>query len=125
MPLVLVGGLYVLLLEPTFVQPLVPLALLCHWIVQAPVPPDTFAVSVTASPMHAVLLVGVILIVGSGVTVSVPITHDDPQEFVETTRYMWSPAAVMPETEREVDVGLAYEAPAGVPLDKLIHVVPL
>ena len=56
---------------PTFVHGPVEDVPLCHCMVQVPVPFDGVAVKVTVSPMHTVEEEGVMLIVGSGVTVTV------------------------------------------------------
>ncbi len=45
--------------------------LLCHWILQVPVPPLTVLLSVAVPPTQTVLFEGVMLIVGAGVTVTV------------------------------------------------------
>ena len=56
-----------------FAQPLVPVVLDCHWIVQVPVPPAGVAVMVAVPPTQTVVEAGVMLIVGSGVTITVAV----------------------------------------------------
>ncbi len=66
--------MYVVFVAPLmFAHPLEPLALDCHWTVHVPVPPLGDAVSVTLPPTQTIEDDGVMLTVGSGVTVTVAV----------------------------------------------------